>query len=58
MIILENVYASDIDKLVNWMKENDSVKNSEELTCLMQRMETDIHNLKIGKSKFLESTSK
>lgn len=49
MVALNNVYASDIDNLVKWMKDNKDVQNSPELKCLMERMEHDIHWLKIGK---------
>ena len=58
MVALNNVYASDIDKLVNWMKTNKEVINNPELKCLMERMEHDIHWLKLGKYQKIESVPK
>ena len=55
MVALNNVYASDIDNLIKWMKDNKDVQNSPELKCLMERMEHDIHWLKIGKYQKIES---
>lgn len=51
MVTLNNVYAVDIDKLINWMKENESVKKSEEITSIMERMEHDLHWIRLGKCK-------
>ena len=34
MVTLNNVYAVDIDKLINWMKENESVKIQKNLLLL------------------------
>lgn len=55
MVTLNNVYAIDIDTLVKWMKENDSVKNNEELNSIMLRMEHDLHWIKLGKYNQIES---
>lgn len=51
MVTLENLYAADIQKIVEWMKERNDVVENNEIKSIYDRMIHDLHWIKIGKSK-------
>lgn len=51
MVTLENVYANDIQKITEWMKDRKDVNENPEIKSIYDRMVHDLHWIKIGKSK-------
>lgn len=51
MVTLENLYANDIQKITEWMKERKDMEENSEIKSIYDRMVHDLHWIKIGKSK-------
>ena len=51
MVTLENLYAVDIQKIADLLKERNDILENPEFKSIYDRMIHDLHWIKIGKSK-------
>lgn len=51
MVTLENLYASDVQKIVDCLKDRKDIIGDPEMKSIYDRLIHDLHWIKIGKSK-------